>query len=63
MAKKKIKLTPIAIDSLQTFHTELQSARNKGEMIAIMRRRGAADGWWSDIPRELWDKLEGMEKK
>jgi hypothetical protein len=32
-------------------------------MIAIMRRRGAAVGWWSDIPRMLWDKLEGMENQ
>jgi hypothetical protein len=60
MKFRKIKIPPIAIDSLQTFHTELQLARNEGEMIAIMRRRGAADGWWSDIPRELWDRLESL---
>jgi hypothetical protein len=60
MKFRKIKVPPIAIDSLQTFHTELQSAETEGEMIAIMRRRGAAVGWWSDIPKELWDKLESL---
>jgi hypothetical protein len=58
--EKKIKINPTTVDALQSFHAELQMAKNKGEVIKIMRRRGAAYGWWSDIPKELWDKLEGM---
>ena len=58
-----MKIPPNSVIPLTTFHQSLLAAKNKGEVIEIMRKKGAADGWWSDIPKELWDKLEGMGKR
>ena len=58
-----MKIPPNPVIPLTTFHQSLLSAKNKGEVIEIMRKKGAADGGGPDIPKEVWDKLEGMGKR
>ena len=49
----KNTLTPGSI-----FHKELLAAKNKGEAIDILYRRGSQHGWFTDMPDGLFEKLE-----
>ena len=54
----KLPVNPIAPGS--QFHSELLAAKTKGAVIDILCKRGSTQGWFSDMPDGLFEKLQGM---
>lgn len=54
----KLPVNPITSGS--QFHAELMAAKTKGAVIDILCNRGSTQGWFSDMPDGLFDKLQGM---
>lgn len=52
-----MKIPQIPMMSGEQFHQELLLAKNKGEALDILCRRGSQFGWFSDMPEGLFDKL------
>lgn len=42
------------------FHSDLMAAKTKGAVIDILCKRGSQQGWFSDMPEGLFEKLQGM---
>ena len=58
-----MKLAPNPIPPLYQFHSQLSQAKSKAEALDLMIKRGSTQGWWSDLPDGLWDKLEGWKAR
>ena len=55
---EKIYQPPITPGGL--FHQELMDAKNKAKVIDVLCTRGSSQGWFSDMPPGLFEKLQGM---
>jgi hypothetical protein len=49
--------------SIAEFHKKLEEAKNKGELIAVLREYGSFYGMHSGMPKHLWDKLEASTSR
>ena len=49
--------------STPELHIGLMEAKNKGEMIDLMREYISCHGGWSNAPSEVFDKLNQMGQK
>jgi len=56
----KIPANPITPGS--AFHAELLEAKTKAQVIDILCRRGSQQGWFSDSPDGLFEKLQGLRR-
>ena len=54
----KLPVNPIVPG--RQFHSQLLEAKNKAQVIDILCHRGSQQGWFSDMPEGLFDKLQGM---
>lgn len=58
-----MRITPNPVPPLYTFHQQLTQAKSKAEVIDILIKRGSTQGWWSDLPEGLWERLEGWRAR
>ena len=41
-----------------SFHQDLMDAKTKAQVIDVLCKRGSSQGWFSDMPEGLWQKLQ-----
>ena len=42
------------------FHEQLMAAKTKAQVIDVLYKRASQQGWFSDMPDGLYDKLQGF---
>jgi len=55
-----MKIDEIPIKTLDSFHRDLIRAKTKATVIDLLCERGSTQGWFSNMPEGLYDKLRGM---
>ncbi|SVB15956.1 uncharacterized protein METZ01_LOCUS168810 [marine metagenome] len=43
-----------------SFHQDLMDAKTKAQVIDVLCKRGSSQGWFSDMPEGLFQKLENF---
>ena len=54
----KIPANPVA--PTYQFHDQLMAAKTKAQVIDVLCHRASQQGWFSDMPEGLYDKLQGF---
>ena len=53
-----MKLPSHPVQPGAAFHQDLMDAKTKAQVIDVLCRRGSSQGWFSDMPEGLFQKLE-----
>ena len=54
----KIPTSPVIPGA--AFHSQLMDAKTKAQVINVLCKRASQQGWFSDMPEGLWEKLESL---
>ena len=55
-----MKINECPIKTLDSFHKDLVKAKTKANVIDLLCERGSSQGWFSNMPDGLFEKLQGM---